>query len=1067
MEPQVIKLDDLLDNAAWVHGLARQLLADSGAADDVVQETWIAALQAREREGGLRPWLARVARNFALQRRRSDAARAVRERVTARPERTPSTSEVVGRAELHVKLVAAVLALEEPHRSTILWRYFDELAPEEIARRAGIELATVRSRLKRARERLREDLIAQGGTPPEQWLAALLPLAPRLATAGTSLGVIGGIAMSTKIAAIGAAAVLLAVVGWWAWTERSVEFANAPANARGVEDVVLTGAENSAPSTDPASEARAEVASAAKSGSAASVHATLHGTVLGEDGHRPLAGARISHRRGSEIDFSSDKKASPDDKRPIETRADDAGRFEIEAPNEVSVGLWFEFEGYLPLKLAFEDLPRDVDRDIEAVLAPLGSIDVRVVDEEGQPAPRVSVGYQIQADRGSNDQRWSFRREMAASDLTDSEGRVTLDRIPCGMPVFFYAGSDKTVSDPSGGSVVIDVGTRRATHEIRLPRRVELRARLVDAAGRPIPDTLVLWQCYPRSTNGYVRRGYTTDVEGKVVLRSLAAGPGELTVEIPGVEPIQLTLAAGEQRDLGDIVLGKLLPLSGKVVSAIAPFDGSLDLQVFRGGRQLCRLRPEHDGSFATRVTGGELSLLVTRGGNWQNGDRPTEVLASLALAEPATNLVLTLDARFGAACASVEGVAVPPDERVELLAWRRETGGSSGLQFVASTSVEPPGDGRVAIGPLEPGRYVLSSRIAGIGSAFSGEFVVAAGVVSDAGQLDFRNGAIAGRVVDAAGNAVAKAILRARAGDTRAQALSDNDGRFRFDELTPGVYEVGVKHAEAGVAKLESIVVTAQATTEITVPIQAFATVQGIVRGPQGPVAGGEMFLQPYGSNDDWNTTTDAEGRFRFDKLPPGRLRAWMSGQFLYIVDVAPGETRELDVEIGSRASVRFTVDGVALEGLTHVAARLGERWNMGVLVDGRVEIESSSGPALFTIDTDRLAANESYVAVAPRVSGSMEVELSRREIALDHDGAWQGPLPTATLVSIGHGAVIGRGGDRIGLAIERTSDGRVRVPHVPEGAVVELAGIDSKGRQVGRTVDASAESITHVLWP
>ena len=108
----MIKLDELLDNAAWVHGLARQLLADSGAADDVAQETWIAALHAREREGGLRPWLARVARNFALQRR-SDASRAVRVRATA-PERclrrakssnapncTPSSSPPCSRSRRH------------------------------------------------------------------------------------------------------------------------------------------------------------------------------------------------------------------------------------------------------------------------------------------------------------------------------------------------------------------------------------------------------------------------------------------------------------------------------------------------------------------------------------------------------------------------------------------------------------------------------------------------------------------------------------------------------------------------------------------------------------------------------------------------------------------------------------------------------------------------------------------------------------------------------------------------------------------------------------------------------
>jgi DNA-directed RNA polymerase specialized sigma24 family protein len=56
----------LLAHSAWMRALARSLLADASAADDVVQQAWIACVRRGPRdEVPLEPWLARVVRNFA------------------------------------------------------------------------------------------------------------------------------------------------------------------------------------------------------------------------------------------------------------------------------------------------------------------------------------------------------------------------------------------------------------------------------------------------------------------------------------------------------------------------------------------------------------------------------------------------------------------------------------------------------------------------------------------------------------------------------------------------------------------------------------------------------------------------------------------------------------------------------------------------------------------------------------------------------------------------------------------------------------------------------------------
>jgi RNA polymerase sigma factor (sigma-70 family) len=122
--------DQLLAQVGWVRQLARSLISDPDLADDVAQEAWLAALKsAPDRDRPLEPWLATVVRNFALRARRSASRRAAREEVAATPEALPSASELYERASMHKELVQAVLALEEPYKTTLLLRFLEELPP--------------------------------------------------------------------------------------------------------------------------------------------------------------------------------------------------------------------------------------------------------------------------------------------------------------------------------------------------------------------------------------------------------------------------------------------------------------------------------------------------------------------------------------------------------------------------------------------------------------------------------------------------------------------------------------------------------------------------------------------------------------------------------------------------------------------------------------------------------------------------------------------------------------------------------------------------------------------------
>ena len=81
MSPTVsISRELILSHAGSLRRLARSLLADPHAAEDVLQETWLVAMQrppgrldGHESLGG---WLRAVVRSLALKRRRGESRRA-------------------------------------------------------------------------------------------------------------------------------------------------------------------------------------------------------------------------------------------------------------------------------------------------------------------------------------------------------------------------------------------------------------------------------------------------------------------------------------------------------------------------------------------------------------------------------------------------------------------------------------------------------------------------------------------------------------------------------------------------------------------------------------------------------------------------------------------------------------------------------------------------------------------------------------------------------------------------------------------------------------------------------
>jgi RNA polymerase sigma factor (sigma-70 family) len=173
-----IDSDVLLAHEPFVRATARAVLRGDPQVDDVVQDTWLAALRdGPVHAGSLRAWLRRVARNGALKVLRGRRRRRRREEL-GNSRGVPTPHEIVEREEIRRRLLDHVLALGEPSRQALLLRYYEGLPPREVARRLEVPVETVKTRIKRGLDRIRERLDQGHGGDRRKWALALALLLP-------------------------------------------------------------------------------------------------------------------------------------------------------------------------------------------------------------------------------------------------------------------------------------------------------------------------------------------------------------------------------------------------------------------------------------------------------------------------------------------------------------------------------------------------------------------------------------------------------------------------------------------------------------------------------------------------------------------------------------------------------------------------------------------------------------------------------------------------------------------------------------------------------------------------
>ena len=140
---------------------------DAALAEDAAQEAFLAAWRGLPRFRGdsrLSTWLYRLTTNAGIDWLRREKRYRSTDDVTELelPDDAPSPQEQAEQSETQSAVRRALSRLSEEHRQVLLLRYMQELDYGEIAAALDVSEGTVKSRINRAKGRLRESL-APGG----------------------------------------------------------------------------------------------------------------------------------------------------------------------------------------------------------------------------------------------------------------------------------------------------------------------------------------------------------------------------------------------------------------------------------------------------------------------------------------------------------------------------------------------------------------------------------------------------------------------------------------------------------------------------------------------------------------------------------------------------------------------------------------------------------------------------------------------------------------------------------------------------------------------------------------
>ncbi|MCR9247389.1 MAG: sigma-70 family RNA polymerase sigma factor [bacterium] len=894
----------------------------AGSAEDLVQATFLDAIEQRDRWDGsrpLRPWLIGILVNHARAGRRAAARRIDPERLSRSSE--PSPLEALASDEFREQFATAMESLPQPMRVALTMRLVHGMSPTTIAHTLGCPIATVKTRLQRGREWLRNALpagVALGAANAlltDTSLAAaravvvqrageitIATAAAGTASATTGTVLFGGLIMKKVL--IGGVALSGLLAAFWLWRGAAEPEAAVPSSTT---DVTASSPDGNSPAlnVDRIDDLTASAPLRREPGanSPTTVRGTAQLEFVWRGDETPVAGLQV-HVHPANGDAVRDATL---------IRTNRQGRVTV---TDLTPGDYTVYGHHVLHNFAVAAGEPETER---VVVKPFVSFRGRVVDEHGTGIAGAAICWdhlgtdaELPEVVATTDREGNFRGHLwNGGELWARHRRFVRSNTQRLLP-----GDDEEIR--------IELREHDAT----------LHGTVYRADRRPAADTLVaLLEVGPKNRGGPI--AVRTNARGQFSCDELPTGRLLLIARADGhaPTPFEFTLAPGEDRQL-DIELDRGGSVFGHVLSSAPARNGGL---VTAWPTWIAEVH------FAARF--GQARTTTAADGAYRLDHVPAgrvRLRASAVHGDAEVTLGAGDESRVdlgAAATGAIHGRLVDGDGQPIngwwALAYSEDTGKGQRAQMGR--------DGEFTIPDLLPGTY----RVAAMPTSMSsGEpWIERTGVRPGPGELELvvacrpEDGAfVHGIALDATGRPAERVAVSWRtttpgvapAAWRSSHPEVDQNGRFEVGPLPPGDYELGIHvqgtgHQQLGnrrLARRERLDLgTIRMPGKGRIHVQ-FARPDGTVVLPAQLSASDRAgnFTRDFEQADGWLTAEVLAGHYT--------IKAWGA-------DYAPCR-QELTVTANAEARQRFLVTAaptVTFE-FTQIGAATDEHWTAGIVL-------------------------------------------------------------------------------------------------------------------------------------